>query len=66
MPSPTYTTECLTIPEVAKELRIAKTSVYRLIDRKLLKSIMVLGKKRVRRYDLQRYLDLASLPGAGA
>jgi putative molybdopterin biosynthesis protein len=52
-------TECLTIPQVADELKIAKSSVYELIKRHQLKAIKVLGKLRVRRHDLQRYLDLA-------
>ena len=57
-------TECMTIPEVASELRIAKSSVYKLIDRKELRGITVLGKKRVRRYDLQRYLESAGPRGS--
>lgn len=52
---------CLTIPQVAEELQIGKTSVYSLINKGHLKAIRVIGKLRVRRADLDRYLQLCSL-----
>lgn len=60
MPSPNSSTKCFTIPQVAAELEIAKSSVYRMIRAKELRAIRVLGKLRVRAHELQRYLDLIS------
>ena len=55
MPSGSLT---LTITEVAAELRICRNSVYKLIRTGQIKAIRVLGRLRVRRYDLERYLQI--------
>lgn len=60
--SASSTTQCLTMPEVAAELRISRTSVYTLVRRKELKAIKVLGKLRIRRVDLERYQSIAGNP----
>ena len=54
----TTSTQCLTIPQVAAELQLSRSSVYNLIRRRELRAVIVLGKRRVRRTDLQRYLEM--------
>lgn len=46
----------LTIPEVAKELRVGRTSVYRLISTGELPSVLVGGSRRVPSEALDRYI----------
>jgi excisionase family DNA binding protein len=49
--------ECLTIPEAARELRIGVSTLYRLIERKQLRTCKVAGCTRIRRTELRKYLD---------
>ena len=46
----------LTIPEVAKELRVGRTTVYRLISTGELPSVLVGGSRRVPAEALDRYV----------
>lgn len=46
----------LTVPEVAKELRVGRTSVYRLISTGELSSVLVGGSRRVSAEALDRYI----------
>lgn len=55
--------QCMTIREVAAILRVAVSTVYVLIKTKELKALTVKGKYRVRRYDLDRFLDRAQRVG---
>lgn len=50
----------LTIPEVADELRVHRSTVYRMLTARELATVEVRGKRRVRRSDLERYV--AGLP----
>jgi excisionase family DNA binding protein len=54
-------TELLTIPEVARELRISRAGLYRRILRPgVLKTVRIGAAVRVRRQDLAAYLDEAA------
>ena len=46
-----------TVPEVAGILKISDKSVYRLIERKLLKSCCALRHKRVSKRELERFVQ---------
>lgn len=50
-------TALLTIPEVARELRVARSTVYRLINAGDLPHVTVGTKSRVARTDLARYIE---------
>ncbi len=45
-----------TVPEVAGILKISEKSVYRLIERKLLKSCCALRHKRISKRELTRFV----------
>jgi excisionase family DNA binding protein len=46
----------LTIKEVANELSISRSSVYRLIAQGRISTVTILGKKRVTRKSLERFI----------
>ena len=50
-------TMVLTIPEVARELRVGRTTVYRLISTGELPSVLVGGSRRVAAEALARYVE---------
>lgn len=54
---PTEATALLTIPEVARELRVARSTVYRLINQRALPHVTVGTKSRVAWADLTRYIE---------
>lgn len=49
--------QCLTIPKVAAELGLGTRTVYAMIERGELSVVIVAGKQRVQRSDLQRFID---------
>jgi excisionase family DNA binding protein len=49
-----------TVPEVAGILKISDKSVYRLIERKLLKSCCALRHKRVSKQELVRFIHASN------
>lgn len=50
------TTLTYTVPEVARELRIGRTTVYRLISSGHLPSILIGGSRRVTRQALESFI----------
>ena len=46
-----------TIPQAAKELKVSRSTIYRLIGEGQLESISVRSRRRVRRSALVHYLD---------
>lgn len=51
MPTLTYT-----VPEVARELRIGRTTVYRLISSSQLPSILIGGSRRITQHALEHFI----------
>ena len=49
-----------TVPEVAVILKISEKSVYRLIERNILKSCCALRHKRVSKRELERFIHATS------
>ena len=49
-----------TVPEVAAILKVCEKSVYRLIERNILKSCCALRHKRISRMDLERFVHASS------
>lgn len=52
--------QMLTVAEIAAELRVSKMTVYRLVNERQLPSVRVGRSVRVRRSDLDAYLDTAT------
>jgi len=57
--------ELLTPDEVAKILRICKTSVYRLVERRQIRFRRVCGLLRFARSDLETYLSAGTVEPVG-
>jgi excisionase family DNA binding protein len=55
-PSPSPVHNLLTPDEVAELLRVSKTSVYRLVERRVLRFYRVCGLLRFEREDVQAFL----------
>lgn len=49
--------EILTVPEVSKILKISKSKIYLLIQRKELPHIKIQRNVRIRRSDLEKWLE---------
>jgi excisionase family DNA binding protein len=49
--------EVLTIPQVAKRLKVSRNTVYRLISAGKLPAVTVSSVQRISEADLQKYID---------
>lgn len=61
-----YHTDCLTIRQAAAELAVSRSTVYNLIRQGHIKTVRVAGDMRVRRYDLERYLNTSGPRARGS
>ena len=61
MMAPSYTNEYLTVPEVAELLRISKSAVYRLVERRVVRFYKIPSGLRFKRVDLDDFLESCCL-----
>ena len=64
-PSPTPARDLLTPDEVAELLRVSKTSVYRLVERRAIRFYRVCGLLRFEREDVRAFLGAGRVEPMG-